>query len=137
MKPALALALACVALAAGACRSTGPAAPPARLSGAVTFRERPALPPGAVLTVRLIEAAGPGARSSVVATTSATLDGDPPFAFELGYDPARLQPGRVHRLEANVAVDDRIRFRGARSLSTLAAGPPDPPVTLMVHRVSG
>lgn len=131
----LALALALVP----ACRNLqGVAQPEAVLEGRVVHLERLSLPPGAELAVRLVEpgpSGAPGDRGGPLAELRLHDPGPSPYPFRLPYDPRRVQPGRVLRLEAALLVEGETWFLGARSLSGLAAGPPPEPVELRVHRV--
>lgn len=53
------------------------------VTGTVGIRERLALPPGAVASIKLVDAEG-----EVLAGTAVELTGHPPAAFELRADPA-------------------------------------------------
>ncbi len=129
-----------LALICAACRNLqGERGPAAHLEGRVHHVERIALPPQAELWVRLVEPAplgAPGARGGPLGEVHRTDIGQSPFDFRLGYDPRAVQPGRVLRLEAEIRVGDEVWFHGARSVAGLAAGPPDEPLELRVHRRS-
>lgn len=127
----LRLALVSSLLLVAGCRNLQPAgsAPTERLEGTVHYLERILLPPGAVLRVSLNDPA------NTAASITTYLDGElgsPPFAFVLDYDPRRIPPGRVLRIEAEITLEGKVWFRGARSIADLY---PDAPVELRVHRV--
>ncbi len=74
----------------------------ATLSGTVRYRERSALTPGHRLTVELQDVSRADAPAEVLARTTREVSGQVPFAFELAYDPARLQARRRYSLRATL-----------------------------------
>jgi putative lipoprotein len=85
-------------------------AEPKTLSGTVTYRERIALPPGAVIEVRLVDVSRADAPSTTIAETSVKSTGQVPVAYRLQYDDAQIRPGRSYALQARITVDDRLWF---------------------------
>ncbi|MBU1590654.1 MAG: YbaY family lipoprotein [Alphaproteobacteria bacterium] len=76
--------------------------------GEVTYDERMAPPPGAVLTVRLTGLAGADEAETVVAQQTIRDFGEVSAGFAVTFDPATLQPGARYRLHAEVSVDGRV-----------------------------
>ncbi|HNB89416.1 MAG TPA: YbaY family lipoprotein [Plasticicumulans sp.] len=115
----IALAFACSVVLLAAC--TGPTgseratvtsdayrhARPGELTGSVSWLQRLLPPPGAGLTVELIEA---GPRARVLAEQRLARLGAPPWRFRLEFDPARIDPAQRYVLRARVDFDGRTRF---------------------------
>ena len=76
------------------------------VSGNVTYLDRSALPENAVVEVDLIDASRADAPATVLAAYSTTTSGaQPPFPFELAYDPAQISPGPLILVQARIHVD--------------------------------
>jgi len=69
------------------------------LSGTLLYRERIALPPDAVATVRLVEVGG----EQIAIARTASQGRQVPLPFTLDYDPARIVAGRRYALHAAIA----------------------------------
>jgi uncharacterized lipoprotein YbaY/uncharacterized membrane protein len=105
------LTMACL-LALAACQPTTPdggtpaAAPQASASpairGSATYLERMAPPPGATLSVQLIDNQLADTPAAVVATAEFKDPAGPPFAFVLPYDPAKLRENGQYGLHAGL-----------------------------------
>jgi len=80
------------------------------ISGEVAYRERIALPPNAVLTVRLTDVSLADAPGAVIAEQTIEPAGQVPIKFELRYDPAVVQPKMNYALQARITVDDKLWF---------------------------
>ena len=80
------------------------------ISGEVSYRERIALPPNAVLTVRLSDVSLADAPETVVAEQKIEPAGQVPIKFELKINPAVIQSNVNYALQARITVDDRLMF---------------------------
>jgi putative lipoprotein len=80
------------------------------LTGEVAYRERIALPPNAVLTVRLTDVSLADAPGAVIAEQKIEQAGQVPIKFDLRYDPAVVQPKMNYALQARITVDDKLWF---------------------------
>lgn len=80
------------------------------LSGTVSYRERMALPPAAVVEVKLVDVSHADAPSTTIAETSKPVAGQVPIPYELTFDTAEIQPDRSYALEARIAVDGQLWF---------------------------
>lgn len=80
------------------------------ISGEVSYRERIALPEGAVLTVRLAEVSLAGTPGAIVAEQAIDPAGQVPIPFELKVDEAALLPQVKYALQARITVGDRLWF---------------------------
>lgn len=75
---------------------------PAAVQGRALYMERIAPPPGAVLSVQLVDHQLADTPAAVVASADfAGLNG-PPFVFTLPYDPAKLRPNGQYGLHAGL-----------------------------------
>lgn len=81
-----------------------------RIAGEVTYRERIALPPDAVLMVELADVSLADAPATVIAKRRIAPTGQVPIKFEIGFDPKAIQKGRTYALQARITVDDRLLF---------------------------
>jgi len=134
-----------VALGLGACGAADPGTgdqangPDGRLTGAVLYRERIALPPDATVTVQLQDVSRADAAADVLAEqTIAAAGKQVPIPFELRYFTARIEP--THRYAVRAEIRD-----GAKTLLfttttqhsvTLDRGSPPMPVDVLVQQPS-
>jgi putative lipoprotein len=84
--------------------------PTLRVTGTVTYRARIALPPGAELTVRVLDVARADAPAVVVAETVIEVVHQVPIPFELELDPARLDDRGRFTVAAQIHVGGRLRW---------------------------
>lgn len=82
----------------------------ATISGEVTYRERIALPPQAILTVQLSDISLADAPAAVVAEQVIRRVGQVPISFELSFDPGAIQPKQTYAITARITVDDTLWF---------------------------
>ena len=120
-------------LLVGALLASGPAlGAKINLPGEVTYRERMALPEGAVLRIELIDLAIPDRpRVRVSAPTGA---GQVPLSFTLTFDDSLILPHHNYALNAEISAGD-IRFRNAEpyAVNPLA---PEAPIIILTQRVA-
>jgi uncharacterized lipoprotein YbaY len=96
-------------IAVAGCQSSRPGPPkPAEpdawptIQGQAIYRERIAAPPGATLTVQLIDNQLADTPDAVIAITQVHDAKGPPFAFALPYDPGKLRTGGSYGLHASL-----------------------------------
>lgn len=81
------------------------------LSGSVSYRERMALPPDAVLTVTLEDVSLADAPALTLAQTNVRLNGQQvPIPFSLAYPATAVRPGASYAVRARVNVGDQLLF---------------------------
>lgn len=80
------------------------------LTGEVTYRERIALPPDAMLSVELADVSLADAPATLIGQRKIVPAGQVPIRFEIGFDPKAIRPGRTYALQARITVDGRILF---------------------------
>ena len=99
-----------------------PERPTAVLRGTVTYRQRSALTPEAVVQVELREAATPGEEPTVIAKRIIERPGQVPVAFELSYDPAAIDPSRSYTVSARITDRGQLQFVTETPLPVLGPG---------------
>lgn len=103
------------------------------ISGEVSYRERIALPPNAILSVRLSDVSLADAPETVVAEQKIDPAGQVPIKFEIKVDPAVIQPNVNYALQARITVDNSLWFTNDERYSVDPLKPE--PVQLMLKMV--
>jgi len=88
-----------------------PAAATGTIRGTAGYRERIALPPGAVLEVRLEDISRADAPALLVASATLVTDRQVPIPFVLAYDPARIDRNHRYAVRATLSIDGAVRWR--------------------------
>jgi putative lipoprotein len=108
----------------------------AAVTGSVAYRERIALPPDAVLEVRLSDVSRQDVAAPVIAETTVMPAGRRiPIPFELRYDPVKIEPKRTYALRATISSAGRMMFTTTNSYPVITRGNPTK-VNLMLERVA-
>lgn len=95
------------------------------LKGAVTYRERIALPPTAVIKVQLVDVSRADAPAIVLGEqTIATTGRQVPFQFEIRYDPAAIKSSGVYAIQATISDNDQVLFRTTQVYRVLTGNAP-------------
>ena len=79
------------------------------ISGAVVYRERMALPPGAMVEVQLLDVSRVGAPARSIAKQSLPATGGR-TVFELRFDPARIDTRFSYTIRAAILLDGKLLF---------------------------
>jgi putative lipoprotein len=80
------------------------------VTGEVSYRERIALPPNAVLTVRLLDVSMADAPETVVGEQKIEPAGQVPIKFEIKFSSAVVQQSATYALQARIMVDNQLWF---------------------------
>jgi putative lipoprotein len=107
---------------ASALSATAAHAQGAAVTGTATYRERIALPPGAVLEVELLDVSRQDAPAVRIAAATIPVQGQVPIAFTLPYDPARIEERSNYAVRAVLRVDGQVAFRTDRAFPVLTRG---------------
>ncbi len=103
----------------------GGGAAAATVTGTVTYRERIALPPNAVIKVQLVDVSRADAPSIVHGEQVLQSSGrQPPFAFEISYDPAKIVANYTYGVQARIEVDGKLRFVSDQHYAVITRGAP-------------
>ena len=104
------LAAPAVLLAGAAVAQPGPGEI-AMIRGTAAYRERMALPPGAVLEVRLEDVSRADAPAELLSSATIVTDRQVPIPFALAFDPARINPAHRYTVRATLSLDRQVRWR--------------------------
>ena len=105
------------------------------VTGTAIYRERIALPAAAVFEATLEDVSRADAPASIVARTRITAPGNPPIAFTIAYDPARIEPGHRYVVRATIRVANALLFTSDTAAPLLTQGG-GAKVSLMLRRAS-
>ncbi len=108
-------------------QSSYPPATPAagKVTGTVTYGQKPALPPDAVIVVHLEDVFLPDVPSPFLAEFKTTVGGrQVPIPFTLNCDPAKIDPQHPYIVEASILVHDQLRFTNDTAYPVLTQGHP-------------
>ena len=106
------------------------------LTGTVTYLQRMALPPNAVIEVTLADVSKADAPSTIIATQTITAAGKQvPFAYELTYDPAVIEPQMSYAVSARILVDGKLRFISTQRYPALTRNAPMTGINIVVQPV--
>lgn len=107
-----------------ACASVPPTGR-AQVTGSVSYLQRVALPPGAVIKVQLVDVSRADAHAVVLGEQLIRADGrQPPFAFAVDYDPSKIQPNWSYAVSARIEDGGTLLFISDRRYAVLTRGAP-------------
>lgn len=120
------------------CSSGGPGAPApenrATVTGTVAYRERMALPPDAIVEVRLYDVGRQDGQAPLIAETIVRPEGrQVPLPFELRYDPARISARGTYAVRATIRSGARMLFTTDAVHRVITGGHPSD-VALLLKR---
>ncbi len=102
------------------------------VTGTVTYRQRIALPPGAVVHVELIDASKADAKATVIAEQKIETKGKQvPIPFTLTYDSAQIKETNLYQVQAKIMDGDTLRFRNTQAYPVITRGNPTKVVILV------
>lgn len=108
---------------------------PASVTGTVSYRERMALTPEAVVEVRLLDVSIADAAAKLIAEQTIRPQHQVPIAFELVYDSADIDERLTYAVRATIRDGGRLLFTTDRSYPVLTRGNPGH-VDLVLKRIS-
>jgi putative lipoprotein len=103
-----------------------------RITGTAIYRERVALSPAAVFDAALEEETQTEVTGKVIAKVRRENPGQVPIAFEIAYDPRRIDPRRTYLVRASIHEHGRLRFTGTEVVAVLTHGH-GRKVTVLMH----
>lgn len=93
------------------------------LTGTVTYRQRIALMPEAIVKVWLQDVSRPGLPApEILDEQEIHRPGQVPVAFSLRYDPATIDPTHTYTLLVRIYEGDRTRFTNAKPFAVITQG---------------
>jgi uncharacterized lipoprotein YbaY/membrane-bound inhibitor of C-type lysozyme len=106
------------------------------VTGTVTYLQRMALPPSAVIQVQLLDVSLADAPSKVISEEKITLgERQVPVPFELKFDSSTIDPKHAYSVSAKILVDGELRFVSDQSHPVLTRGNPNK-VEIVVKQVT-
>lgn len=97
----------------------------AHVTGTASYRERIALPPGAVFDAVLEDVTAADAPADELGRVTIEDPGMPPFRFEIGFDPARVKPNHAYSVRTQVSVGRKLVFVSDTMTPVLTRGAPN------------
>jgi putative lipoprotein len=96
-----------------------------KVAGTVTYRERIALPPTAVIKVQLVDVSRADAPAIVLGEQVTQAAGrQVPFSFEIPFDPAKIEANHSYAVQARIEEDGKLRFISDRHYAVITRGAP-------------
>jgi putative lipoprotein len=96
------------------------------VSGTVTYRQRIALPPNALVQVKLQEISKQGTLPVVIGEQIIPTQGrQVPFPFEVNYNQNTINPSYTYTVEARIIVDNRLSFINPTPYPVITGGNPN------------
>jgi putative lipoprotein len=109
----------------------------ARVTGTVSYMQRIALPPTALIKVQLADVSRADAPADVLGEQVIQAAGKQvPFTFEIGYDPARIDARHTYAIQARIEVDGKLRFVSDQLYAVITHGAPMHS-DMVLHAVDG
>ena len=104
------------------------------ITGCVAYRERIAMPPGALLTVSLLDVSRADAAAEVIASLRERDPGNVPIEFELRYDATLIDPRHSYVVRATIDVGGELWWTSADANLVITSGHPSE-VDIALRRV--
>jgi uncharacterized lipoprotein YbaY len=131
------LLAACTPGAINATKPAGPSAPASAVTGIVTYLQRSALPPTAVIEVQLQDVSRADAPAEVISTQTIEANGQQvPFPYELKYDPTKIDPAHRYSVRATIKDGGQLLFTSTTINPVITNGAPTSNVEIIVKPVS-
>jgi uncharacterized lipoprotein YbaY len=104
----------------------GDAAPTGKVTGFVSYENNDDLSPTAVLTVKLVDISRADAPADVVAQQVIQTSGlQVPIAYEVDYDPSKIDPGHRYAIQARIDDQGSLQYTSDRVYPVLTQGAKD------------
>ena len=95
----------------------------AQVTGTVTYRERIALPPDAIVKVQLVDVSRADASAIVLGEQLIDTAGKQvPFRFAIAYDPARIDERMTYAVQARIESGGRLLFISDQRYAVITRG---------------
>lgn len=93
--------------------------------GTVTYLQRIALPPEAIVEVQLQDVSRQDIAATVLATQTIQLTGQQvPISFELSYDATQIDPRHSYAVQVRILVSNQLRFINTSADRVITQGHP-------------
>lgn len=105
------------------------------IQGTAAYRERMAMPAGAVFEATLEDVSRVYAPASAIASTRLAAPGNPPIEFSIAYDPAKIVANNRYVVRARIAKDGKLLFTSDATIPVITRGNPIS-VSIMLRRAA-
>jgi len=116
--------------------AAAPAGAQDKVTGTASYRERIALPPNAVFEAVLQDVSRADAPAVEISRQRIENPGQPPIAFSIPYDRARIDKRLTYVVRTRILVDEQLMFTSDTAHRVLTRGAPAT-VTVMMRKVGG
>ena len=96
-----------------------------RVTGTVWYRERIAMPEGAVVKVKLADVSRADAPADILAERRIVDPGNVPVAFSLGFDPTAIVDTHSYTVSATIEAEGQVMWRSTSHNAVLTRGASD------------
>ena len=130
---------ACAMICFSACNNKKASVTPTSLktaiTGNVTYMERIALPPDAVVQVQLQDVSRADAPAIVLGDQTITASHQVPIPFRIEYDPKQIVENHTYSITARITIDGQLRWTNTTAIRVLTQGNPKENVSIRVSQV--
>jgi len=97
-----------------------------RVTGTVTYLQRVSMPPSAVIKVQLVDVSRADAPATMLGEQIITAGGKQvPFAFEIAYDPAKIDQRLSYAVQARIEDGGKLLFINDQRYAVITRGAPN------------
>ena len=97
-----------------------------RVTGTVTYLQRVSMPPSAVIKVQLVDVSRADAPATMLGEQIVTAGGKQvPFAFEIAYDPAKIDQRLSYAVQARIEDGGKLLFINDQRYAVITRGAPN------------
>jgi len=108
-----------------------------RVTGTVTYLQRVSMPPHAVIKVQLVDVSRADAPATMLGEQIITAGGKQvPFAFEIAYDPAKIDQRLSYAVQARIEDGGKLLFINDQRYAVITRGAPTH-VDMVLKAVAG
>ena len=115
------------------CATASGVGPTATVRGEAFYRERIAVPPGTQLEVVLSDISRADAPAETIADTVIADAGQPPYKFEIHYQPDRIIASHRYAVRARLTHEGRLLFTTDQTYPVITSGNPTEVRLLLKH----
>lgn len=102
------------------------------VSGTITYRDRVALPANAVVTVQIARVYADRGPEIIAEQSFATNGAQPPLAYSIAYDPARIDQNASYTVQSDISVNNQVRYSTNTIVPVITSGAPTQNVTMVL-----
>jgi len=108
----------------------------ASIRGTITYRERIALPSGAIVKIKLLDISRQDAEAIEIASQTIITKGEQvPIPFELFYDPSKIEEKFTYAVRSEIYLNDQLTFTTGQIYPVITRGNPTE-VNLVLTKVA-